>query len=863
MRPVNSNRIGFAVLGLWGTLCGGLPAIAVAAPEYNTGFLRHGSSPEVVESVNAGDSLMPGVYEFRVFVNGDFTAKFSLPFKRVAGDDNNVLPCFTLRQIRVLGFEINDRMASDLASGCHPMESFTPNAKMTVEAGYQRLTIVAPQADLIQTPRGFVNHTLWDEGVPVALLSYDLTGDHDEYVHGRDTDYFYGNLKGGVNWGAWRYRNQSTVSHGDLGGGTDFDSVTNTVTRDIEPIRSRLTLGDAYTGDMVFDPVRFRGVRMQSDQSQLPYSRRGYAPVIRGVANSDARVEVKQNGYTIYSTRVSAGPFVLRDVSPTSNSGDLTVVVREADGTTHSFQQAYSAVPSMVRPGMWRYSSTIGEYRSGSDDNHFHPVFGQLSIGRGFSHGFTALGGVLASEHYDAFNLGVSQGLGSWGAASVDVTYANTRLSYGETKNGASVRFLYSKALDVTGTNISFIGQRYSSEGFFGFQESIEERDYNQGLAYRYPYLDNNIPDSQGVPDWVDARERYASSREYYNSRSQWQVNINQSLHDLGQVYVNLSDRSYWHTSEHSRTWQAGYNGHFGQITFGAYFSSSKSRFTETEHQVGVNLSLPLGSVGKHQISSNSSYTHSNLNGNSYYTGVSGSLLADNRLSYNAQVGHTDAANNTFNAHTTYRGGKGTITAGTSYTNDYQTYSAELAGSIVAHRGGVTLGQQLNGTAAIVHAEGAKGVPLENHAGVTVDRFGYAVVDGLTPYQRNRVALNANDIPSGLDVPDPTLTLVPTRDAFVMADFQTHAGRSLLLRLTGDQAADIPIGATVYDDEGSRRGVVGSDQTAFVSGVSSEGRLVARWGEDNKKVCHIDLPKLGPAPKDHGYKTINIGCVKR
>lgn len=47
----------------------------------------------------------------------------------------------------------------------------------------------------------------------------------------------------------------------------------------------------------------------------LPDSEQGFAPVVRGIANSDAQVVIKQNGYVIYQTWVSAGPFEIKDLS--------------------------------------------------------------------------------------------------------------------------------------------------------------------------------------------------------------------------------------------------------------------------------------------------------------------------------------------------------------------------------------------------------------------------------------------------------------------------------------------------------------------------------------------------------------------
>ena len=97
----------------------------------------------------------------------------------------------------------------------------------------------------------------------------------------------------------------------------------------------------------------------------LPDSLNGYAPTIRGVAQTNARVTVRQNGYIIYSTYVPPGPFALDDLYPTSAGGDLDVTVTEADGRETHFVQAYAAVPTLLRDGAWRYSATAGQYRNG------------------------------------------------------------------------------------------------------------------------------------------------------------------------------------------------------------------------------------------------------------------------------------------------------------------------------------------------------------------------------------------------------------------------------------------------------------------------------------------------------------------
>ncbi len=55
----------------------------------------------------------------------------------------------------------------------------------------------------------------------------------------------------------------------------------------------------------IFDGFQFRGIQLQSDESMLPSSMRGFAPIIRGIAQSNAEVTIKQNNYVIYQSYLS------------------------------------------------------------------------------------------------------------------------------------------------------------------------------------------------------------------------------------------------------------------------------------------------------------------------------------------------------------------------------------------------------------------------------------------------------------------------------------------------------------------------------------------------------------------------------
>ncbi len=98
----------------------------------------------------------------------------------------------------------------------------------------------------------------------------------------------------------------------------------------------------------------------------LPDSMKGFAPTIHGIARSNAQVTIRQNGYIINQRYVPPGAFTINDLYPTAASGDLTVEVKESDGSINRYNVPYSAVPILQREGRLKYAATVAEYRSDS-----------------------------------------------------------------------------------------------------------------------------------------------------------------------------------------------------------------------------------------------------------------------------------------------------------------------------------------------------------------------------------------------------------------------------------------------------------------------------------------------------------------
>ncbi|MCV5664484.1 fimbria/pilus outer membrane usher protein, partial [Escherichia coli] len=78
----------------------------------------------------------------------------------------------------------------------------------------------------------------------------------------------------------------------DKESGGSFEFQDKYLQRDITRLRSQLVVGETNTTGETFDSVRIRGVRLYSESRMLPPTLASYAPVIRGVANSNAKVTI-------------------------------------------------------------------------------------------------------------------------------------------------------------------------------------------------------------------------------------------------------------------------------------------------------------------------------------------------------------------------------------------------------------------------------------------------------------------------------------------------------------------------------------------------------------------------------------------
>ena len=791
------------------------------------------SRPDL-ERFSVDGRQLPGTYRVDLYLNNNKVDTRNITFVSVK---DTLLPELTVGQLGAMGVKIEaipnlqhlppETTLTDLGQ-------YIPDATSRLNFAAQRLDLSVPQVALTNEARGYVDPAQWDQGINALLMNYSFSGANTRNEgRGGTSDSYYLNLRSGLNMGDWRLRNYSTYY--DNEGQTKLDSVNTYLQRDVTRLKGQLTLGDSTTPSDVFDSVQYRGAQLASDDNMYPDSLRGFAPIVRGIAQSNAQVTVRQNGYIIYQSYVPPGAFAITDLYPTAASGDLNVTIKEADGSERSSVQPFSAVPVMLREGRLKYALTTGEYRTTNSDAQT-PYFGQGTLIYGLPYDSTAYGGLLIADNYNAQVLGLGHGFGHWGSLSMDVTQAKAELDSGQKDSGQSYRFQYAKDIETTNTTFTLAGYRYSTSGFYDFQEANEIGSWGQDDRWR----------------------------QNYNKRSKAQVNINQSLGSYGNVYINAHQQNYWRRSGVERNVSLGYNVSSQGVSYGVSYTLSQTPERDSkDQQLSFNVQVPFDKLIPHSWASYNINT-SKHGDTSQQVGLSGTALADNNLNYNVSQNYANQGTGASgNASANYLGTYGEARAGYSYTRHSQQVNYGVQGGIIGHADGVTFSQQQGETIALVKAPGASGAKVQNNTGVRTDWRGYAVVPYVSTYRQNRIALDTESLSDDVDIETATQTVIPTRGAVVLANFQTRVGGRVLMTLS-HKDKPVPFGATATLEGQAtapeNKGIVGTDGQVYFSGVADHGRLHVKWGNSRDQQCSVEFT-LPASDVTSSIKVLTQTCI--
>lgn len=756
--------------------------------------------------------IMPGEYIMSIHINKQVMSEQTVAVYVPENDPKGSEACVSPLVVKQFGLKegIKKNLQWWHQGQCLVVESL-PGLTVKAELGIATLFLGVPATYLEYSSEYWDPPSTWDNGIPGILLDYHLNIQQQlQNQNGKNKHSDSANGTLGANLGPWRLRAdwQARYDSDALSQQRRWDWSRYYAYRALPNLAAKLTLGEDFLVSDIFDSFRFTGASLVTDDNMLPANLRGYAPEITGVANTNAKVIISQQGRILKETLVAAGPFRIQDVND-SVSGRLDVRIEEQDGSVQQFQMETASIPYLTRPGLVRYKIAAG--RPSDLQHHYQgSAFTTGEFSWGVNNGWSLYGGGVTDGKYNAAAVGIGRDLMLLGALSFDVTQSQAKLSqWDQQLSGRSYRLSYSKRFDDYDNQVTFAGYRFSEKNYMSMSE------------------------------YLNARSTGGSRTQ--NSKEMYTVTFNQQLRDWGtSIYLNYSHQTYWDQPDNDR-----YN-----LTLARYFDVGRYRnvslsltayrnkfYRSDENGVYLSLSLPWGqqstlsyngSVSQQENSHQLNYNSTDNDGNYYQLGGGQSrngAMASGYYSYQGSLAQMSTA-------ATYQAGQ------------FSSMSASLQGGATLTARGAALHRVSSpgGTRMLVDTDGAAGIPIRSYGKATYsNHFGKAVVSDISNYSRSRISIDLDALPDTAQAMSSVTQATLTEGAIGYRHFEIITGEKTMAIIRLADGSTPPFGATVLNHKRQEVGIVDDNGNVYLSGIRTGETMKVKWA--GKEQCELQLPE--------------------
>lgn len=773
--------------------------------------------------------IMPGQYQLQLQVNDQGIGASSMPIsffepekKDVKSasdnriDNKTILPeaCLTPGVVSQLGLTVS---AIEKVTYWHNGEcadfGALPGVEFRPDMASSRLFINIPQVWLEYSDASWLPPSRWDNGIPGLLFDYNLNATFNKPHQGQQSQSVGYNGTTGANFGPWRLRadyqgNYNHTTGSSQNSQNQFDWSRLYMYRAIPRLQANLTLGENYINSDIFNSWRYTGVSLVSDDRMLPPNLRGYAPQVSGIADTNARVVISQQGRVLYDATVPAGPFTIQDLD-SSVRGRLDVEVIEQNGQKKTFQVDTAYVPYLTRPGQIRYKLVGGRSRT-DDHNTEGPVFVSGEASWGISNSWSLYGGGVIAGDYNSLAMGVGRDMNQFGTVSADVTQSIARIPKVDTKQGKSWRLSYSKRFDDVNADVTFAGYRFSEQNYMTMKQYLDAR-------YRDDFT--------------------GKEKELYT------ITLNKNFEETQtSIGLQYSHQTYW-DRETSDYYTLSINRYFNAFDFNDIsvgLSASRSQYQGRDNDsVFLRLSIPLG-TGIANYSGNMSDGRYNQT-----VGYSDNVN-DGLDSYSVNVGSNNGggrrSQSQFSGFYSHNSPLAALSGNMSWVeNGYTSLGINASGGATVTMKGAALhaGGMNGGTRLMVDTDGVSNVPVDGGR-VSTNRWGIGVVTDVNSYYRNSTSIDLNKLPDDMEATRSVVESVLTEGAIGYREFEVLKGTRLFAVIRLADGSHPPFGANVTNTKGRELGMIGDSGLAWLSGVAAGETLSVGW--NGRMQCVVEIP---------------------
>lgn len=786
------------------------------------------------------NTVNSGIYNVEISINNINRGNHTVSFKP---SETNITPelCVNANLIELFDLK-NDFFKSLSQQECINIKEIDKNSFYEFDQNILHLKISLPLAIINERPKGYIPIDQFDKGVSSAFIGYDLNGNTSKFNTQDRIDYLFLNLKGGINWNGFNFRHGGSFSS-DQTKLNKYTSYLNAVSTDLLPIESRLTTGDFYTQSYNISSANIRGFQLATDNSMRPSSQQNYAPVIQGIANTNALVSIFQDGQKVYERNVPAGNFVINDLTTINNSGDLTVQVTETNGDKSSFIIPNQGSFNLIRPHQFNYSFALGRYRL--NEKITKDYLAQFSFEYGLTNNLTLFSGTNFSESFQNYILGIGANT-KLGGVKFSGDYSNANL-LNQDIEGYKYRTTYQYNFTNTQTNL-MLGALYQTQKYMSLSNTMSLKNYNY---LNEAELDNLF--------------------RTYLLKQQIDISIYQQLSKkLGSFYLSATQSKYWNTNDDYVQYQVGYSNLFQKLSYSIGFSKTYNYLNQisNEDRYYITLSIPLD-WNKRRANIYSTIQHTNQPTNTFTS----SIGASSTFGEQSQGYFGISNNNTFNdsknessfsTNIGYNFPQFKFGANASFAENYSQYGFNTNGAFVLHPYGLTATNNISDTYTILHAKDVIHANVINGWGIKTDRFGNAIYSNVSPYQKNEIGIDIQNLPIDIQLKENQMSIIPRRYSSTLIHLDTQKTSNILLELTTPNNVQIPIGLQVKNSNNQLIGTFGQSNQLFIENEEFlQDQITIQWGTENMQQCNFRVPnkeKLDHIENKALFKIINVEC---
>ncbi|MET3632010.1 fimbria/pilus outer membrane usher protein [Burkholderia sp. 572] len=706
-----------------------------------------------------------------------------------------------------------------VSPACRAFVDTYPTTIVRLNPAQQTIDIVAPPE--AQAAREAQTREFSQRGA-AGILNYRMVATHNRYASGT-SQFMQASTEAGFNYDGWIVRTQDYFSARN--GTQQWDHLTAYAQRTFDRYGSVFQFGQINTQVEIVGGVPLDGIQFFPEQALAPHTT-GQS-LIQGIANSQARVEVRQNGILIHSTVVPPGPFTLSDVPLTSTARDVTVTVVETDGSQHSFVVPTAALQQVNIEPPTGPSFAIGKVRGISADTGGQIWLASATYGVSLGKQANLTGAASLTDGHRSIGGRIDTLPWSGATFSAQVTAADDR-RVGE-------RGIQTMMLGAVQLPWNFSLSASETRRTPGFRDVLE----TVGRSSR--------PDEPTLDDgpWFDARPQLQRT-----------LGMTWSNTKLGAIGISYSSAS----------------------TFGG--SGSKRMFMSWGRQFGpVSLSV---SLDRDMGSSERSHTGTNLfatatfslgpNSNSLYVsradkrqsvGVRTSAAINDYANYSLSAAYNDhsrqpAFSGSLNVTPRYT----QLAFGSSVSGNNSSFSAQASGGAVLHGHGVTLSPYpVRDTFGIIRVGDLPGVGVNTPAGrVWTDGAGRAIIASLPAYSTGRIEVATKTLARHVDLVNGYQPVTSGRGGVSDVTFDVIKVRRALLTARDNYGNHLPRGASVNDGSGNVVTLVGDDGAVFLPdiGAGAPPTLIVRDAIGNE--CALDFALTDKPDADAPYERADAQC---